>query len=192
MLADAAHPLTGFQSVEDRYHGALASNHRWCGLDTPAKRSKGAMRPVDSDVVSSIQRHAAMTWAQDDSSEYSISTLKSAAAAADLSESSLVLRTRTSSIEFWPIFARRKRKPLPGLFWCRQPGRHLPRCLFSPGRIFISRDATENPMVRTAAGSRSGMDKYELHGHLSELLFRAAGGHVANFSSLVSRISQKI
>ena len=41
-----------------------------------------------------------------DSSEYSISTLKSAAAAADLSESSLVLRTGTSSTGSWPIFAR--------------------------------------------------------------------------------------
>ena len=40
------------------------ANHRWRGLVTPAKRGKGAMRPVDSDVVSSIQRHAAMTWAQ--------------------------------------------------------------------------------------------------------------------------------
>ncbi|WP_415357666.1 hypothetical protein [Halioglobus sp. Uisw_031] len=46
------------------YHGVLAPNHRWRGLVTPAKRGKGAMRPVDSDVVSSIQRHAAMTWAQ--------------------------------------------------------------------------------------------------------------------------------
>ena len=35
------------------------------------------------------------------------------------------------------------------------------------------RDATENPMARTAAGSRSGMDEYELHGRLSEQLFRA-------------------
>ena len=47
-----------------RYHGVLAPNHRWRGLVTPAKRGKGAMRPVDSDVVSLIQRHAAMTWAQ--------------------------------------------------------------------------------------------------------------------------------
>ena len=47
-----------------RFHGVLAPNHRWCGLVTPAKRGKGAMRPVDSDVVSSTQRHAAMTWAQ--------------------------------------------------------------------------------------------------------------------------------
>ena len=47
-----------------RFHGVLAPNHRWRGLVTPAKRGKGAMRPVDSDVVSSTQRHAAMTWAQ--------------------------------------------------------------------------------------------------------------------------------
>ena len=44
-----------------RYHGVLAPNHRWRGLVTPAKRGKGAMRRVDSDVVSSIQRHVAMT-----------------------------------------------------------------------------------------------------------------------------------
>ena len=85
----------------------------------------------------------------------------------------LAVKARQS---FWPIFARRKRKLLPGPFWYRQPGRHLPRCLFSPGRSFISRDATENPMARTAAGSRSGMDEDELHGHLSEQLFRAVGG----------------
>ena len=53
-------------------------------------------------------------------------------------------------------------------------------------------DATENPMARTAVGSRSGMDEYELHGHLSEQLFRAVGGYFANFSSSVSRISKEI
>ena len=47
-------------------------------------------------------------------------------------------------------------------------------------------------MARTAAGSRSGMDEYELHGHLSEQLFRAVDGYVANFSSSVSRVSEKI
>ena len=47
-------------------------------------------------------------------------------------------------------------------------------------------------MARTAAGSRSGMDEYQLHGHLGEQLFRAVGGYVANFSSSVSRISQEI
>jgi hypothetical protein len=47
-----------------RFHGVLAPNHRWRGLVTQAKRGKGAMRPADSDVVSPIQRHAAMTWAQ--------------------------------------------------------------------------------------------------------------------------------
>jgi hypothetical protein len=31
-----------------------------------------------------------------------------------------------------------------------------------------------------------------LHGHLSEQLFRAVGGYVANFSSSVSSISQEI
>jgi hypothetical protein len=47
-------------------------------------------------------------------------------------------------------------------------------------------------MARTAAGSRSGMDEYELHGRLSEQLSRAIGNYLANFSSSVSRISQEI
>ena len=67
------------------------------------------------------------------------------------------------------------------------------RCEFHKSHfIFFGwQHATENPMARTAAGSRSGMDEYELHDHLSELLFRAVGGYVANFSSSVSRISEK-
>ena len=47
-----------------RLHGVPVPNHRWRGLLTPAKRRKRAMRPSDSDVVSPIERHAAMTWAQ--------------------------------------------------------------------------------------------------------------------------------
>jgi hypothetical protein len=47
-------------------------------------------------------------------------------------------------------------------------------------------------MARTAAGSRSGMDEYELHGHLSEQLFRAVGGYVANFSRSIGSISEEI
>jgi hypothetical protein len=46
-------------------------------------------------------------------------------------------------------------------------------------------------MARTAAGSRSGVDEYELHGHLSEKLFRAAGGYFANVSSSVGSISEE-
>ena len=56
----------------------------------------------------------------------------------------------------------------------------------------ISKDATEKLVARTAAGSHSGMDGYELHGHLSEQFFRPAGGYFANFSSSASRISQEI
>ena len=37
----------------------------------------------------------------------------------------------------------------------------------------------------------SGMVGYELHGHLSEQLFRAIGGYFANFSRSVARISEK-
>ena len=47
-------------------------------------------------------------------------------------------------------------------------------------------------MARTAAGSRSGMDKYELYGHLSEQFFKEVDGYVANVSSSVSRVSEEI
>ena len=47
-------------------------------------------------------------------------------------------------------------------------------------------------MARTAAGSRSGMDGYELYGHLNEQLFRAIGDYFANFSSSVGSISEEI
>jgi hypothetical protein len=46
-------------------------------------------------------------------------------------------------------------------------------------------------MARTAAGSRSGMDEYELRDDLSQQLFRAVGGYVANFSSSVGSISKE-
>ena len=46
-------------------------------------------------------------------------------------------------------------------------------------------------MARTTAGSRSGMDEYELHGHLSEQLFRAVGGYFADVSSSAGSISQE-
>ena len=54
------------------------------------------------------------------------------------------------------------------------------------------RHAQGDPPTHTAAGSRSGMDEYELHGHLSEQLFSPLGGYFENFSSSVSRISQDI
>ena len=47
-------------------------------------------------------------------------------------------------------------------------------------------------MARTTAGSRSGMDGYELHDHLSEYFFRAIDGYFANFSSSVGSISEEI
>ena len=56
----------------------------------------------------------------------------------------------------------------------------------------INKDATEKLVARTAAGSRSGMDGYELHGHLSEQLFSAIGDYFANFSSSVGSVSEEI
>ena len=84
---------------------------------------------------------------------------------------------------------------LPGPSWCPQPGRHLPRCLFSQeanSQTHINKDATERPTARTTAGSRSGMGGYELHNQLSEQFFRPAGGHFANFSSSVGSTSEEI
>jgi len=71
------------------------------------------------------------------------------------------------------------------------PGVH---CLFSQEadpQPHISKDATEKLVAQTAAGSRSGIDGYELHGHLSEQLFRAIGDYFANFSSSVGSISEE-
>lgn len=47
-------------------------------------------------------------------------------------------------------------------------------------------------MAWTTAGSRSGMDGYELHGHLSEQLFSAIVDCFANFSSSVGSVSEEI
>lgn len=47
-------------------------------------------------------------------------------------------------------------------------------------------------MARTAAGSHSGMDGYELHGHLREQLFSAIVDYFANFSSSVGSVSEEI
>ena len=117
--------------------------------------------------------------------------LRFAVAAVGLSKSSLASRSRTPSTGSWLILRARNTTPPLCHTWHHRPERHLRHYLFSPGRSFISRDATENPMARTAAGSRSGMDEYELHSHLSEQLFRAVGGYVANFSSSVSRVSEE-
>ena len=47
-------------------------------------------------------------------------------------------------------------------------------------------------MARTAAGSRSRMDGYELRDHLSQHRLRPIGGYFENFYSSVSRISEEI
>jgi hypothetical protein len=47
-----------------RYHGVLAPNHRWRGLVTPAKRGKGVKPLANTEVRSSAECHATMTWAQ--------------------------------------------------------------------------------------------------------------------------------
>ena len=47
-----------------RYHGVLATNHRWRGLVTPARRGKGVKSIANAEVRTAAERHAAMTWAQ--------------------------------------------------------------------------------------------------------------------------------
>ena len=128
-------------------------------------------------------------------SRHSISTLRFAVAAGGLSKSSLASRSRTSSTGSWLIFARRNRMSLPGPSWCPQPGRHLPRCLFSQeanSQTHISKNATEKPTARATAGSRSGMDGYELRDHLSQQRLRPTGGYFENFYSSVGSISEEI
>ena len=46
-----------------RYHGVLAPNHRWRAEVTPAGRGRGK-RGITLPEKSTIERHAAMTWAQ--------------------------------------------------------------------------------------------------------------------------------
>jgi hypothetical protein len=47
-----------------RYHGVLAPNHRCRGLITPAKRGKGVKQVENTQVRTTAEQHAAMTWAQ--------------------------------------------------------------------------------------------------------------------------------
>jgi hypothetical protein len=47
-----------------RYHGVLAPNHRWRREVTPAKRGKDVKRISNDEVRSTVEHHAAMTWAQ--------------------------------------------------------------------------------------------------------------------------------
>ena len=56
----------------------------------------------------------------------------------------------------------------------------------------ISREATEQKMAWVPAYSRTGMSRYELHDHRRKTEFRPLGGHFANFSSSVIRISEEI
>ena len=55
----------------------------------------------------------------------------------------------------------------------------------------ISKDATEKRVAQTVACYRSEMDGHALCDHLGEQLFRPADGYCENFSSSVSRISEK-
>jgi hypothetical protein len=56
----------------------------------------------------------------------------------------------------------------------------------------ISKDATEERLVRKTACYRAGVQKFLLCDHLSEQLLWAIGGYFEHFSSSVSRISKDI
>ena len=78
-----------------------------------------------------------------------------------------------------------------------QPELHRRHCLFLPGRSprvhsSISRETTEQEMAWVPAYSRTGMSRYELYDHRRKTEFRSLGGHFANFSSSVIRISEEI
>ena len=75
-------------------------------------------------------------------------------------------------------------------YW-RATRSRLPVRSHPPTRLLRMLEA-RSERTSAVAYYRSGMDEYELHGRLSEQLFRAVGGYVANFSSSVSRISQEI
>jgi hypothetical protein len=47
-----------------RYHGVLATNHRWRGLVTPTRRGKIVKSNSNTEARTPAERHAAMTWAQ--------------------------------------------------------------------------------------------------------------------------------
>ncbi len=148
-----------------RYHGVLAPNHRWRGLVTPARRGKGIKSISNAEVRTPAERHAAMTWAQRLKRVFRSSTSRSAVAAADLSGSSRVSRTRTSSTGSWLTCARKNRKHRLGHCWCHRPERHLGqgelmrsikrgcpgvRCLFSLGRIPAQQHSPARKPVKTA------------------------------------------
>jgi len=47
-----------------RYHGVLASNHRWRGWVTPSRRGKELKKVASAEIRTPAECHAAMTWAQ--------------------------------------------------------------------------------------------------------------------------------
>ena len=92
-----------------RYHGVLAPNHRWRGLVTPAKRGKGVKSIANAEARTAAERPCRYDLGPATQASIQYQKSKSAAAAADLSKSSLASRTRTSSTRSWLIFVRRNR-----------------------------------------------------------------------------------
>ena len=83
----------------------------------------------------------------------------------------------------------------PRRCWHHRPEHHLRHCLFSQEadpQPHISKDASEKPVARTVAYSRSGIDGYELRDQLSQQRLRPIGGYFENFYSSVSRVSEEI
>ena len=82
-----------------RYHGVLALNHRLARARHASQARKGIKSISNAEVRTPAERHAAMTWAQRLKRVFNID-IEVVAVAADLSGSSPVSRTRTSSIEY--------------------------------------------------------------------------------------------
>ena len=181
-----------------RFHGVLAPNHRWRGLVTPAKRGKSAMRPSDSDVVSPIERHASMTWAQRLKRVFNIDIEVcsrcggSAKVIACIEDQDVIDRSLAH--------LREKEQGTPTLPHLAPPGTTIAgtaRDIASFRRKRIqnynppSARTLENLVAGTVVHTRSGMNGYELCDHLSEHFFRAIGGYFPNFSSSVGSISEE-
>ena len=130
-----------------------------------------------------------------DSSASSISISRFTVIAVGRSGSSPVLRTGTSSIEFWLICARRNKAALPYRTWCHTPEHPMSHCRFSQEpnpQPQISKDATEKRVVRRVAWYRLEMERHALCDHSHRQIFSEADRLALIFLAAVTRIDEAI
>ena len=160
------------------------------------------MPPSDSDVVSPIERHASMTWAQRLKRVFNIDIEVcsrcggSAKVIACIEDQDVIDRSLAH--------LREKEQGAPALSHLAPPGTTIAGTArgalgyiasFRRKRIqnynAQSARTLENLVAGTVVHTRSGMNGYELCDHLSEHFFRAIGGYFPNFSSSVGSISKE-